>query len=88
MVHNLPLVIPYHANLSAGTRALRKTVHLVTSTRQSLVGYTNSSSLLAIRANLLTMFSTSLMRTRAARSISRSLFVRSVSLVGAAWRKS
>ena len=78
MVHLMPFNFPYNANLSTGTKVLRKTVLLVISIRQNLVGYTNSSFHLAILPNLLIMFSTSLMRTRAGKSISRSSSVHSV----------
>ena len=83
----IPFIFPYFTNLSTGIKVLKKTVHLVISIRQNLVGYTNSSFPLANLANLLIMFSTSLMKTRVAKSISRSLSVHSVLLVGAVWRK-
>jgi hypothetical protein len=84
MVHHYASQFPiYYANLSTGTKVLRKTVLLVISIRQNLVGYTNNSFPLAILPNLLIMFLTSLMRTRAGRSISRSSSAHSVSLAEA-----
>jgi len=53
---------------ATGTRASSRIVPLANSTRLSSVGYTNSSSRSATRANLPTMYSTSSTRTRTAQS--------------------
>ena len=67
--------------LCPGTRDSARTARLATSTSRSLAASTNSSSPLAIQGNSRTMSSTSLTRTRTARSTSRSSSVPSASQV-------
>ena len=81
--HFMPLVNRDILTLISGIRVSRRIALQATSTRLNLVGYTNSSSPLAILESLPTTSSTSLMPTRVVRSTSRSSSVRSVSPVGA-----